>query len=111
VRRPSLLNVEVFNALYPDASSWSLLCRTLRSSFALQAKEESLPDWLAQLDPTRMKVHGCLSAFGTGREYNMNFQNEKALEILPSVPAITEELLARWLANWKHTLGNSNAKL
>jgi hypothetical protein len=111
LRRPRFSEVEVFNALHPNAASWSLLCRTLRSSFGLQAEEESMPEWLARLDPNRMKVHGFLSAFGNGREYDMNFRNQNALEVLPSVPVITEELLSRWLANWKLTLGNSNAKL
>ncbi|KAH5983372.1 hypothetical protein HBI07_250130 [Parastagonospora nodorum] len=104
-------DVEVFNALHPNAASWTLLWRTLRSRFGLQADEESMPAWLARLDPKRMKVHGFLSAFGNGREYNMKFRNQNALEVLPSVPVITEELLSRWLANWKLILGNSNAKL
>ncbi|KAH5617550.1 hypothetical protein HBI23_254190 [Parastagonospora nodorum] len=111
MRRASFSDVEVFNALHPNAASWTLLWRTLRSRFGLQADEESMPAWLARLDPKRMKVHGFLSAFGNGREYNMKFRNQNALEVLPSVPVITEELLSRWLANWKLILGNSNAKL
>jgi thioester reductase-like protein len=111
MRRPNSSDVEVFNALHPDPASWSLLCRTLRSSFGLQAEEESLPKWLARLNPNHMKIYGFLSTFGNGREYNMKFRNQKALEVLPSVPSITEEFLARWLANWKLTLGDSTAKL
>jgi hypothetical protein len=52
-----------------------------------------------------------MSAYGNGREYNIEFRNQKALEVLPLVPMITEELLARWLANWKLILGDSNSKL
>lgn len=111
MRQPSSSDVEVFNALHPDAASWGLLYKTLRSRFRLQAEEESLPKWLDRFDPTRMKLHSFLSALGSGREYNMTFKNQKALEVLPPVPTITKDLLGRWLADWKLTLGDLSAKL
>jgi hypothetical protein len=46
-----------------------------------------------------------------GREYNMIAHNQKALEVLPSVPEITEKLLAGWLASWKLKLRDLSAKL
>ncbi|KAH7060984.1 hypothetical protein BKA63DRAFT_528313 [Paraphoma chrysanthemicola] len=110
MRRPNS-SVEVFNALHPNPASWSLFYKTLCSHFGLQAEEESLPGWLDLFDPTSMKLHGFLSTWGRGREYNMVFDKQRASEVLPPVPPITEDLLVRWLAGWKLTLGESSAKL
>jgi thioester reductase-like protein len=109
-RRPSS-SVEVFNALHPKAASWKLLYRTLRYRFNLRAEEESLPEWLSRFDPTRMKLHGFLTTFGSGREYNMAYDNQNALEVLPPAPVITEDLLVGWLSDWKLPFGESSAKL
>jgi thioester reductase-like protein len=100
MRPPSASGVEVFNALHPDPAPWTLLYRTLQKRLGLQAEEERLAEWIDRFDPARMKLHGLLRAMGDGREHNMTFKNHKALEILPPVPAITEDLLARWLTDW-----------
>jgi thioester reductase-like protein len=110
--RPSNLStVDVFNAVHPKPASWDLLCKTLKSSFGLHAEEKSLPKWLDRFDPTRMKLHGFLSALENGREYSMSFENQNALEVLPPVPDITTDLLSGWLGGWGLTLGDLNAKL
>jgi thioester reductase-like protein len=111
LRCPTSSDVEVFNAVHPKVATWDLFYKTLRSRFNLQAAEESLQDWLHRSDPTDMKLHGFLTAMEGGREYNMIAHNQKALEVLPSVPEITEKLLAGWLASWKLKLGDLSAKL
>jgi thioester reductase-like protein len=111
LRCPSSLDVEVFNAVHPRAVSWSLFYRTLQSRFGFQAVEEHLQAWLDRFDHTGMNLHGFLSAMEGGREFNMAFHNRKALEVLPQVPQITEDLLATWLSGWNLRLGDSSAKL
>ncbi|KAF2818225.1 NAD(P)-binding protein [Ophiobolus disseminans] len=111
MRPPNGLGVDVFNALHPNAAQWALLYQTLQTRFGLSSTEESLPEWLDRFDPTYMKLHGFLSAAGNGREHNMTFKNQKALEVLPLVPEITEDLLARWLTDWSLTADVLSAKL
>jgi thioester reductase-like protein len=111
MRFPSASGVEVFNAVHPDPVPWTLLYKTLQKRFGLEAEEECLPDWLDRFDPARMKLHGFMRAMGDGRERNMSFKNHKALEVLPSVPSITEDLLARWLTDWRLASVGLGAKL
>jgi thioester reductase-like protein len=111
MRFPNSSDVEVFNALHPEASSWSLFHKTLEARFDFQAEEESLRDWLDRFDPARMKIHSVLSAMEGGREYNLGCHNENAKAVLPYVPKITEDLLTMWLASWNLTLGDCRPKL
>lgn len=102
---------EVFNAVHPNPAPWALLYKTLQDRFGLRAAEERLPDWLDRFDPARMKLHGFLRKMGDGRERNMDFENRKALEVLAPIPAITEDLLERWLSDWILAPVDSGAKL
>lgn len=104
-------DVEVFNAVHPNPAAWELFYKTLRYRFNLQATEEGLREWLARSDPKDLKLYGFLNAMEGGREYDMAARNLNALKVLPSVPKLTEELLADWLANWDLKLSDLSAKL
>tara|TARA_R110002003_G_scaffold1007_2_gene22055 strand:- start:1282 stop:2103 length:822 start_codon:yes stop_codon:yes gene_type:complete len=70
-------DVEVFNMLHPDAAPWSLLHKILRTRFGLQGKEESLPDWLDRLDPTRIETAWFLERNRKREGAQYDFQERK----------------------------------
>jgi thioester reductase-like protein len=103
--------MQVFNMLHPNPAPWSLLFTTLRDEFGLSAKEVTLPEWLDKLEPKKLKIHGFLRTFGSGREYNMPFENRKALTMLPKVAPITKEHLVVWMKGWDLKQNESKAQL
>jgi thioester reductase-like protein len=111
IRSSNPSDIEVFNTVHPNAATWDLFYKTLRYRFNFQAAEEGLQEWLARSNPKDLKLYGFLKAMEGGREYNFAVRNQNALEVLPSVPNITEDLLAKWLVNWNLKLGDLNAKL
>lgn len=92
--------VQVFNMVHPQPAPWQLLLTTLQKRFGLRAKEVSLPEWLDRLEPGTLKLYNFLRAAESGREYDMAFENENALTILPKVTPITGSHLEAWLEGW-----------
>ena len=60
--------------------------------------------------PTHVQLYDFLRAVGSGREYDMYFQNEQALKVLPEVVPITNGLLVTWLRGWELELDSSKGK-
>lgn len=96
----NLDTVQVFNMVHPEPAPWNTLYETLQHRFGLSAEPSSLTEWLERLDAGKWKLHGFLTAFQDGREYNMSFRNERAAGVLPRVEPIHEDLLAGWLEGW-----------
>ncbi|KAL5371132.1 hypothetical protein PMIN02_012909 [Paraphaeosphaeria minitans] len=110
-RLPKSKMVEVFNMFHPEPAPWNALYETLQRRFRLSLKTTSLSDWLDRVDGGKLKLHGFLRALGNGREYNMSFRNERAMEALPRVVPISEDLLAEWLQGWELGLHDLKAKI
>ena len=92
--------VQVFNMVHPQPAPWQLLLTTLQNRFGLRAKEVSLSEWLDRLEPGTLKLYNFLRAAESGREYDMAFENENALTVLPEVTPITGSQLEAWLEGW-----------
>jgi thioester reductase-like protein len=92
--------LQVYNMVHPNPAPWSLLSATLRMRFGLRFRELSLPHWLELFEPKRMKLFEFLQVGGHGREYDMVYENENALKVLPSIAPITMDQLERWLTGW-----------
>jgi hypothetical protein len=88
--------VEVFNLVHLEPVPWRLLFSTLQEKFGSRADLVSLLEWLNRLGPGKIGMYGFLNSFGSGREYDMCFHCGNALEVLPGVVPITEDLLATW---------------
>ncbi|KAF9730113.1 hypothetical protein PMIN04_012681 [Paraphaeosphaeria minitans] len=110
-RPPRSETVEVFNMVHPEPAPWNALYETLERRFEFLVKATSLSDWLDKVDGGKLKLHGFLRALGNGREYNMSFRNERAVEALPRVVPISEDLLAEWLEGWELGLSDLKAKI
>lgn len=108
--RPSDQAMQVFNMVHPQPVPWRLLFTTLEGRFGLRAKEVSLPEWLDKL-PETLKLYDFLRAAGQGRENNMTFRNESALQVLPELAPLTEDQLAAWLKGWDLNLGSLKARM
>ena len=108
---PDAQAVQVFNMVHPQPAPWQLLLTTLRDSFGLRAKEVSLPQWLDGLDPGALKLYGFLRAAESGREFDMAFENQNALAVLPHVMLITEDQLEAWLQRWNLKLRYFKARI
>ena len=98
---PSPGTLQVFNMVHPEPGPWKMLYDTLANRFGTPMETTSLSDWLDRLDQREFKLHGFLRATGNGREHNMSFRNANALQTLPEVVPLSEELLADWLRGWK----------
>ncbi|KAF2785909.1 hypothetical protein K505DRAFT_368689 [Melanomma pulvis-pyrius CBS 109.77] len=103
--------VQVFNLVHPEPVPWRLLFSTLQGKFGLRVDLVSLPEWLARLGAGRSKLYGFLTSLGSGREYDMFFHSGKALEVLPEVVPITEDLLVTWLSGWELGRDGLNSKI
>lgn len=97
---PSCNTVRVFNMVHPQPAAWSVLYHALRKYHHLRAGLIDLPDWLARLDPNKVRLYGFLEASQGGREHNMTFSNTNAVQVLPPTAKITPELLFSWLKDW-----------
>src|SRR5689334_22224571 len=109
--RPDYKAVQVFNIVHPGPVPWRLLFSTLQGKFGLKAELVSLPEWLTRLGAGRIKLYDFLRAMGSGREYDMFIQSGKALEVLPEVVPITEDLLATWLKGWELQCDDLKARI
>jgi thioester reductase-like protein len=103
--------MQVFNMVHPQPAPWRLLFTTLQGRFGLRAKEVSLCEWLDKLDPETLKLYDFLRAAGSGREHNMMFSKSNALQVLPELAPITDDLLAAWLEGWNLKLGGFKARM
>jgi thioester reductase-like protein len=110
-RTPKLETVQVFHMVHPQPAAWGLMQDTIQKRYGLRWKMTSLPDWLERSKAQKFRLRGFLTGFQEGREYNMAFANERALEVLPEVPALDEELLAEWLEGWEIEPDELRAKL
>ena len=108
---PNARAVQVFNMVHPRPAPWQLLLTTLQDRFGLRAKEVSLPQWLDRLEPGALKLYGFLRAAESGREYDMAFENQNALAVLPDVMPITEDQLEAWLRGWDLNLRDFKARI
>jgi thioester reductase-like protein len=103
--------VQVFNMVHPRPAPWQLLLDALQDRFGLRAKGVSLPQWLDRLEPGALKLYGFLRAAKSGREYDMAFENQNALAVLPDVMPITEDLLEAWLQGWNLKVRDVKARM
>ena len=108
---PSPGTLQVFNMVHPEPGPWKMLYDTLANRFGTPMETTSLSDWLDRLDQREFKLHGFLRATGNGREHNMSFRNANALQTLPEVVPLSEELLADWLRGWKLSATELKAKM
>jgi thioester reductase-like protein len=92
--------VEVFNLVHPEAAPWRLFLETLQCLLGLEAREVDFQDWLDCFGPSRMPLYSFFSASKGGRELNMAFEGTRAQEVLPELPAITQDLLETWIRDW-----------
>lgn len=97
--------------VHPQPVPWSMLYHTLRRQYNMAGDLVSLPQWLAHPAAKKAKLHGFLEATRGGREHNMSFSNERAVQVLPSVQPITQELLSDWLKSWGLQRTESRARL
>lgn len=110
-QQPSARSIQVFNMVHPQPVPWSMLYHTLRRQYNMAGDLVSLPQWLAHPAAKKAKLHGFLEATRGGREHNMSFSNERAVQVLPSVQPITQELLSDWLKSWGLQRTESRARL
>jgi thioester reductase-like protein len=92
--------LQVFNMVHPEPAKWSLFHEALRSGFGISTEAIDLPDWLQRIEQSGLRIHGFLSAQGSGRETNMFYENTRALEVLPEIKQISQDLLVKWLQGW-----------
>jgi thioester reductase-like protein len=104
-------DVEVFNMVHPHPAPWNILYETVHHRFGLDVKTTSLPDWLRRMGAAKFRLYGFLSTFGDGREDNLAFCNDRALEVLPVVPSIDEQQLGEWMDGWGMKLNVVESKL